>query len=379
MTIPEPERRDGPARHLVLAGGGHAHVEVLRLLAARADSGWRVTLVNPEASALYSGMMPGLVAGHYARKDCEIALAPLCQRAGARLVKDHVSSLDAPGRALTLASGESLRFDLLSLNTGSTPDLHSVEGADRHAVSVKPMSGFMTAWNQVLDAQKRMPRSLLDAVVVGAGAGGVEVALAIQHRLATMGGAVQVTVASDQFLSGYPDSVRSGVDRVFRSAGIRRLDGVRAMAVTDAAVTFSSGQSVSSGFTVWAIGASAPAWIAASGLATDARGFLAVDTFLRSKSHPRVFAAGDIASLENPVPKAGVFSVRQAPILASNLFATFADAPLQPYAPQPRFLSLISLGNRRAIASWGPFKAEGAIVWRLKDHIDRKFIRRYVL
>ena len=186
-----------------------------------------------------------------------------------------------------------------------------------------------------------------------------------------------MTLASDQFLEGYREPVRGAVRRALARAQVERLEGVRATQLKESSVCFSGGQEIESQFTVWAIGASAPAWVGQSGLAIDARGFPVVDACLRSKSDPTVFAAGDIASLETPVPKAGVYAVRQAPVLASNLLAAGQGAPLRAYDPQPRFLSLISLGARRAIASWGALRAEGAMIWRLKDHIDRKFIRRY--
>jgi selenide,water dikinase len=363
--------------HLVLGGGGHAHVEVLRRLAGQPHAGLRATLVNPEEASLYSGMMPGLIAGHYSRVDCEINLVRLCQSAGARLILGSVAAVDPEARALRLSTGSTLHWDLLSLNTGSEPDLASVTGAERFAIPVKPMSGFMKAWDRALDEGLLDSKRPFDAVVVGAGAGGVEVAMAIQHRLREAGGSPRVTLASEHFLEGYPEPVRGAVRRALARAQVESLEGVRATAVTESSVSFSGGQNIESRFTVWAIGASAPGWVGQSGLARDARGFLAVDACLRSRSDPTVFAAGDIASLETPVPKAGVYAVRLAPVLAFNLIAACQGAPLREYDPQPRFLSLISLGERRAIASWGPLRAEGAMVWRVKDHIDRKFMQRY--
>jgi selenide,water dikinase len=336
-----------------------------------------VTLVNPEAASLYSGMMPGLIAGHYSRADCEINLVRLCQSAGARLILGSVAALDPEARALRLSTGSTLHWDFLSLNTGSEPDLTSVAGAERFAIPVKPMSGFIGAWERSIEQARDGAKGPFHSVVVGAGAGGVEVAMAIQHRLREVGGSARVTLASERFLEGYPESVQVAVRRELDQAQVKSLEGVRATAVRESSVSFSGGQNIESRFTVWAIGASAPGWVGQSGLTRDARGFLAVDAFLRSKSNPTVFAAGDIASLETPVPKAGVYAVRQAPVLAANLLAASEGAPLRQYDPKPRFLSLISLGDRRAIASWGPLKAKGAVVWRLKDHIDRKFIRRY--
>lgn len=364
--------------NLVLAGGGHAHVEVLRLLAQPRDSALRVTLVSAEPHAPYSGMLPGLIAGHYSWADCHIDLAALCGRAGARLVIGRVVGVDPKDRMLLLDGADSLPWDLLSLNTGSTPSLYSVEGALRFAIPIKPMSGFLSALQRMIEARTLSPKTPLAVAVLGAGAGGVEVALALLHRLSGTGNAsVQVTLAGEQLLDGYRPPVVRSVRRALARARVDLIEGPRATAVTASRVFFSSGTEVPSHFTVWITGASAPEWIARSGLLTDARGFLSVDPFLRSRSDASVFAAGDVASLDPPVAKAGVYAVRQAPVLARNLLAAITGAPLTPYAPQPHFLSLISLGSRRAVASWGRINLEGPLVWRLKDHIDRKFMRRY--
>lgn len=365
-------------RSLVLAGGGHAHVEVLRRLAERRDSALRVTLVSSEPHAPYSGMLPGLIAGHYSWPECHIDLAALCGRAGARLVIGRVVGVDPKARVLLLDRADPLPWDLLSLNTGSTPSLSSVEGAFRFAIPIKPMNGFLSALQRMIEARERSPPAPMAVSVVGAGAGGVEVALALRHRLRGPGDAsVQVTLAGEQLLDGYRPPVVRSVRRALARSRVDLLEGPRATLVTDSSVSFSEGREIPSHFTVWTTGASAPEWIARSSLATDARGFLAVDPFLRSRSDPSVFAAGDVASLDPPVAKAGVYAVREAPVLARNLLAAFHGTPLTPYVPQSHFLSLISLGSRSAVASWGGINLEGPLIWRLKDHIDRKFMRRY--
>lgn len=367
------------SRSLVLAGGGHAHVEVLRQLAQRLDSALRVTLVNAEPHAPYSGMLPGLIAGHYSWPDCHINLVALCRRAGARLVIGRVVGVDSKARSLLLDGMDPVPWDLLSLNTGSVPSLSSVEGAIRFAIPIKPMSGFLSALQRIIETRERSPDRLMAVLVVGAGAAGVEVALALRHRLGGSGGpSLHVTLAGEQLLDGYPPPVVRSVRRALAKGRVDLMEGPRATRVTDSSVLFSDGKEVPAHFTVWTTGASAPKWIAASGLATDAGGFLAVDPFLRSWSDASVFAAGDVASLEPPVAKAGVYAVREAPVLARNLLAAFNGTPLAPYVPQSHFLSLISLGSRRAVASFGPVGFEGSLIWRLKDHIDRKFMRRYL-
>lgn len=108
-----------------------------------------------------------------------------------------------------------------------------------------------------------------------------------------------------------------------------------------------------------------------------------IDEQLRSVSHPQVFATGDCASWAGQaLPKAGVHAVRMGPVLASNLRAALrapaAAGDLRVHRPQPRFLALLATGDGRAIASRGPFGAEGAWAWRWKHRIDRRFLKQFI-
>ena len=366
-------------KHLVLAGGGHAHIEVLRRFGAQRGFGHRVTVINPDRYSPYSGMLPGLIAGHYAWEQCHIDLGGLCARAGAELVQAQVTSVNPETRTITLDNGRTLNWDLLSLNTGSTPDLAAVPGAREHVVPIKPMSGFLSAWGALLrstqDGRSRPAR----ITVVGGGAGGVEVVLAIHHRLLAIGqGRSAISLVTSDLLPMHPRRVRHVVTRALEAARIDLLESRRVVEVKPGSLHFASGPALETTFTVWITGAAAPSWLDCGRLATDASGFLMVDGSLRSVSHPWVLGAGDAASLASqPVPKAGVYAVRQGPVLAENLMRLLRDEPPIDYKPQQRFLSLLSLGERRAVASWSNWAVEGAWVWELKDRIDRAFMRRY--
>ena len=366
-------------KHLVLAGGGHAHIEVLRRFGAQRGFGHRLTVINPDRYSPYSGMLPGLIAGHYAWEQCHIDLVGLCARAGAELVQAQVTSVDPETRTIALDNGCTLNWDLLSLNTGSTPDLAAVPGAREHVVPIKPMSGFLRAWEALLRSMHEGGSRPARITVVGGGAGGVEVVLAIHHRLRAMGqGRSALSLVTNDLLPTHPRRVRHVVAHALDAARIDLIEGRRAVEVKHGMLHFASGPALETTFTVWITGAAAPSWLVRSRLATDAHGFLTVDGSLRSVSHPWVLAAGDVASLASrPVPKAGVYAVRQGPVLAENLMQLLRDEPPIEYKPQPRFLSLLSLGERRAVASWGNWAVAGAWVWKLKDHIDRAFMRRY--
>jgi selenide,water dikinase len=324
-------------------------------------------------------MLPGLIAGHYTREQCHIDLGGLCARAGAKLVLAQVTSIDPDTRTVVFDNGRTLNWDLLSLNTGSTPDLAAVPGAHEYVVPIKPMSGFLRAWDSLLQSMQEGPSGPACFTVVGGGAGGVEVVLAMHHRLRMKGlGRTAISLVTNELLPTHPRRVRHVVAHALEVARIDLLEGRRAVEVTPGTLHFASGPDLETTFTVWITGAAAPSWLARSRLALDARGFLTVDGSLRSVSHPWVLGAGDVASFTSrPVPKAGVYAVRQGPVLAENLMRLLRDEPPIEYKPQRRFLSLLSLGERRAVASWGNWAVAGAWVWKLKDRIDRAFMRRY--
>ncbi|MFO1324735.1 MAG: FAD-dependent oxidoreductase [Burkholderiales bacterium] len=368
-------------RRILLVGGGHSHVEVLRRFALAPDAEISLTLVSPDPFATYSGMLPGLVAGHYTPQDANIALEPLALWSGARFVVDRVVALDLYTRIATLASGARHAFDLISLDVGSVPDA-SIPGAAAHALPVKPVPSFLAAWQQMQDdAAQGAARAI---AVVGGGAGGVEVLLAMQHRLASSLGpnAPRFALITDApcILPHHPPVVRARLGRILVERGVVMHLSSGATAVEPGTVIVTYGRRIAVDRIVWATAAAALPWIAESGLACDELGFVRVDDNLRSTSHAFVFAAGDCAAqVAHPRPKSGVFAVRQGPPLAANLRRAAHDAPLVRYVPQRHALALISTGGRHAIASRGPFVAEGDWVWRWKDRIDRKFMAKYAV
>lgn len=366
-------------RDLVLVGGGHSHALVLRMLAMKPVAGLRITLVSPASHTPYSGMLPGLIAGHYTFEQAHIDLARLCQWAGVRFITATVTAIDPDNQTLTLAGRPPISYDLVSLDIGSQPELDSVPGARAHAVPVKPVASLWQRWQalygriQALDAGEQHRVS-----IVGGGAGSVEVALAMSHRLAGQSVIIDLWCGSTEILQGYNVTARRSVLAALQRHGIAVHLGARVAEVEDASLLLADGTRATYDELFWCTGAAAAPWIAASGLPTDDRGFLAVQDTLQSTAYDNVFGAGDIATqLNHPRPKAGVFAVRQGPVLAHNLRALVLDKPLKQHRPQQRFLSLVSLGDRMAAADKGSLSVAGAWVWRWKDRIDRAFMARF--
>lgn len=363
-------------KHLVMLGAGHAHVHMLSTLATQPLARVQITLVAPFPRQLYSGMVPGFVAGHYALEDCVINLAPLLANSEVQWLQCSAVGLDADKRTLTLDDGSTLAFDLLSVNTGAVQDRQKIEqmmpGARQHALFVRPIEAFGALWPQVVELADNKPQRV---AVIGGGAAGIELACAVAHRL--QGSSVTLVAGDAPVGANYPDNVRA---RIVRALKMRRITVLpdRATGISATSVALGNGGQLACDVPVMAIGAHAPGWLQGSALALDEQGFIAVDQFQRSVSHPEVFAAGDVASrIDRPVTRSGVYAVRAGVPLAGNLRAVLAGAEPRPYIPQTRTLNLLACGEKYAIASWGGWSAEGKWVWWLKDRIDRGFIKKY--
>jgi selenide,water dikinase len=367
---------------LVLVGGGHAHVAVLRRLAMRPWPGVRTTLVSREIHTPYSGMLPGHVAGHYDFDAVHIDLGPLAAAAGARLVHGSLEGLDPSAGRVRLGGRPELRFDVLSLDTGSTPSVAAVPGAAGRVIPVKPISRFLPQLAALLERVDRAERPL-DVTVVGAGPAGTELVLALAERLEREGlrarARLQLAGAGPAPLPDLPPKYGERFRRELERREVTVHERFRVAAVHDDRLLAEDGRRLAADAVLWVTQAAAPAWAAASGLEVDERGFVAVGETLQSVSHPDVFAAGDLAALTHaPRPKSGVFAVRAGPVLARNLEHWIRGRPLDRWRPQRRALYLVSTGDRRAVAVRpGLPMVSGGWVWRWKDHIDRRFMDRF--
>lgn len=382
MLTPSPTPSP-PTRDLVLIGGGHAHVAVVVAFGMRAEVGVRVTLVSREAEAAYSGMVPGLLAGHYSHDEAHVDLRRLCGRAGVRFVEAAATGIDLAGRVVQLGGGRpGLRFDVLSLDTGSTPTVAGIVGAREHGLAVKPVAGFLEGWAAAEERMRAAPAGApFRVLVIGGGAGGVELALSLQQRCRDRGLAgaeVEIVTDGEQLLPRHAPAARRAMAAAVAARGLRVQRGCSIVRLEAGLAHGHDGRTLPFDLAILATPAAAPAWLAETGLALDAAGFVRVDKCLRSLSHPFVFAAGDVAAFQGrALPKSGVYAVRQGPVLAKGLRAALRGQAAPVYRPQLRTLALISTGDRYAVAAWGPFALEGRWLWRLKDRIDRRWMRMY--
>ena len=363
-------------RQLVLLGAGHAHVQVLAYLAAHPIVGARITLVAPHPRQLYSGMLPGCVAGHYRLEECVIPLEPLVRRAGIRWLHRSVKALNTVDAKVHLDDGSAVDYEWLSVNTGPVQNRSLMElalpGAREHGLFVRPLETFAALWPKVLALGQQRP---LRIAVIGGGAAGIELVMAVRHRMPQA--ALTLLAGPQPLSSGYPAVVQQRVARALRQRNITVLQD-SALSLNGREVQLGCGAALACDVPLIATGAQAPPWLAGSGLALDPQGFMSVNAHQQSTSHAQVFAAGDVSSRADcSLARSGVYAVRAGPVLCQNLRAAVEGLPLQKHQPTERSLNLISCGGRDAIASWGEYSAQGRWVWWLKNRIDRRFIARY--
>ncbi|MFK7965862.1 MAG: selenide, water dikinase SelD [Burkholderiaceae bacterium] len=381
QTSEQPVLRD-----IVLIGGGHSHVGVIKRFGMKPVPGVRLTVICRDTHTPYSGMLPGYIAGHYDYDDVHIDLRKLAEFAGARFFSNSVVALDRNRKKVICDGRPAVAYDLCSINIGSTPQVSRVDGASDHAVPVKPINQFNDRWLALLE-RVRASTGPMKIAVVGAGAGGVELTLAMHHRLTrereALGFAPQdlsfeLFADSPQILPTHNADVRSSYERILRERGVQLHLNDAVTHVASGALTTASGGQFSADEVMWVTQAGGAAWLADTGLELDAGGFIKVRDTLQTVTDPDVYAAGDIASMVNfPLEKAGVFAVRQGRPLADNLRRAVTGRLQEPYRPQTSWLALISTGNQYAVASRGRLSFQGEWVWRWKDWIDRRFMKKF--
>ena len=383
MQMQTPNVRD-----LLLLGGGHSHVQVLKHFAMHPVPGVRLTLISDDYVSPYSGMVPGYIAGHYSLDEVQIALGPLCRRAGARFICANVTGLDRDSRRVLMAGRPALRYDVLSINSGAQPDLQGMPG-----IAVKPISRFLSQWPELLATMRSQlasdssssGRRMRGVMLVGAGAGGIELAFACRASLPAQ---VPIKLVGPTLLPGSNRIAKKLVRRAMCEKNIVYITQRVTKARTTAegfSVTLANETIEETGQLLWVTDVCAPNWLAESGLDCDDKGFVSVNESMQSINDSHIFVAGDAAHLQGQErAKAGVFAVRVAPILAKNLARAVQGLPLQGprsrFRPQSSFLTLIGLGapdRPDAIAIRGSWASRSKIFWRLKERIDRRFVRRF--
>ncbi|ANU11018.1 pyridine nucleotide-disulfide oxidoreductase family protein [Planococcus antarcticus DSM 14505] len=355
---------------LVLVGGGHAHLHCLEQLNTDSPKDWRVLLISSSPYQYYSGMFSGYTEGVYSLEDIRIDLKKLCEKIGATFTEDAVMAIDLEAKELTGSDGVVYPYDVVSFDIGSRTDIP--ETVEEHAASIKP--------NYRFPDQLVRTRDSAHPVIVGGGASGVELAFSIlswrkQHDLP-----VNITLfSSTSLLIGQGAVASKKIEAIAIKKALAFFPHTSIQAIDGQSVTTSASQTFPQSDVLWLTGPKSVALFSLAGLPTDAGGFLLVNEALQSVQHPEIFGAGDCITIDRypTLAKNGVYAVRQGPILWKNLKNSLSKDKLLPFDPQKKFVSILSTGGGEAFLSYGEQHFHGRIPWKIKQHIDRKFMKRY--
>ncbi|MEM6711356.1 MAG: FAD-dependent oxidoreductase [Pseudomonadota bacterium] len=363
-------------KSLVFVGAGHTHALVLktyrddaRQSGGKLTEGIDITVIDPKSRAVYSGMLPGFIAGHYTREALDIDVLKLTEPLGATFHQAAATGIDLAAKRVHLSDGQEIAYDVASIDVGITSNMPSLPGFAEHGVPAKPLASFATLWADFLETQD-VPK----IGVIGGGIAGAELAMAMAFALEKQGKTGTITVLDrGTMLKNIPSSAAGKVRKSMIAYGIRMVEKASIERLTESGVTLKGGDTIEANLVVGAAGATPHAWFDGTGLSLTG-GYIEVNTNLQS-SDPSVFAAGDCAHFSaGPLPKAGVYAVRQAPFLADNLLAAIQGRSLQSYAPQSDYLKLIALGDKIAVAEKFGVSLTSKLAWKLKNDIDAKFM-----
>ncbi|MGI9079054.1 MAG: FAD-dependent oxidoreductase [Gemmatimonadaceae bacterium] len=362
-------------KRLLLVGGGHAHLEVLRSAIRRPLRGSELVLVSPYASQHYSSMVAGYLQGTYGEPEFAFDLVALCRRAGARFVEARAERI-CSAECCVEAGGERIPFDVASIDIGSDAVGRDTPGVAEHAYSVRPITRALELKRAVMTLSAHP-----SVCIVGGGAGGVEIALALHRMISRVHLEPDVTVLERDatILAEYDDRSRARAVHILRNRGMHIRTSALVAGVSRNEILVGSGETLRSDLTVWLTGSAAPGLLARSDLPRNGEGFLLVDGTLRAVDGSPVWGAGDCVTLRDfpGTPKTGVYAVREAPVLAYNLRAALEGEQPRLYTPQRHSLALLNTADGRALLRWRFLTSHSRGAWWLKDYIDRAFMRKY--
>ncbi len=376
------------SKHIILVGGGHTHVLTVNALKKNLPPHVTVTLIEPQTEVPYTGMLPGLIAGHYTSHDISINMRDLCGTdTKITHIQDRVVAVRPHENSIVLASGQSLRYDAASFDIGIHTEASSIKGFTDHATPVKPLGEFARTWQQyVARSNESVGTKNHYIAIIGGGLAGVETALAMAHRIHTPPLASHdphtdsshiTLIDQGRILSTLGQRARKFLLEELQRYNIHIYENVAVSQITRTHVHLETNKKIPAHFVLGATGAQPYTWLRETNIPLE-EGFISVNEHLQSTGFENIFATGDCTSfIAKPLPKAGVYAVRQAPTLTHNLLCTLQQKPLKIFTPQKHYLKLISLGEKRACADkWG-LCVHGKPLWFLKDFIDRQFVSQF--
>jgi len=374
-------KREGKMRkHLVLVGGGHAHMMTLENISKFVEKGFKVTVIGPSFYHYYSGMGPGMLGGTYTPSDIRFATRDVVQKQGGIFVKDKVERIDPDKKEIYTKTGHTFTYDVLSFNAGSYVPMQAASGGPEdqgNIYSVKPIEKLMEAADKlkVLFEQKKLIVS-----IVGGGPSSAEVAGNV-WQLAKKGTRQMPEIhifAGKKFMAKFPENIRSRVLSSLKKRGIKINEGGYVKEIKPDEICLESGETFATDFIFMALGVRPSTIFEASGLPVGPDKGLLVNKYLQSVAYPDIFGGGDcIYFKDQPLDKVGVYAVRENPILLHNLLASLEGEDLEMFDPGPEYLLIFNIGGGLGVFKKKGLVFGGKMAFMIKDYIDRKFMKKF--
>ncbi|OEH92221.1 NAD(P)/FAD-dependent oxidoreductase [Bacillus solimangrovi] len=364
-------------KRLILAGCGHAHVYLLKQFANSNVDDVEILVFSPSRYQYYSGMFSGYAEAIYKLEDIRIDIEQMATSAGATLINEAVDKIDAHNKSITTANGLNYHFDILSINTGSIINDHHIANIEQYAHFIKPNNHYQQSVQALQTATQ--------PVVVGGGASGIELSISLasyrnQHKLDQT--PVSLIYPEEHVLKQFHnESLSKRVETELSRIGVQLIPNTRIHSVKENMLQSTNNEHITYSELLWLAGIRAPSLFNKSNLPTNTDGFLLVNKQLCVPEYPYIFGAGDSVTMkEHPnLPKAGVYAIRQAPLLWKNVIKALRDdsSQLEVFNPQKNYLAILSLSNHYGVAIYGKHYMFGKFAWKWKNYIDTKFMNQY--
>ncbi len=361
-------------KQLVLIGGGHANVQILKKLCMNRIKGLHTILISEHFEATYSGMTPGYIHRDFSREEISIDLQRLCFNAGTTFIKDKVIKLETNNKKIVLQNFPSINYDILSINTGS---ISNTKGIKIEKLSkcffAKPISSLVNNLGQI---DKIISNKKNRISIIGGGVASYELAFSLLRRYENN---LEITIFGKNILKekNLNEKTKKNLKKISSDLGIKEYSG-EVISITETHLVLSSGDKFDSDLNLLSSGANIEIWLSESNLDKDKNGFIVVDNNLLSKSDKNIFVTGDACTVEdNFRPKSGVMAVRQGQVLKENVFSKLTGKPLIKFKAQKNWLYLIGTHKNKALLNYFFLSFHGLWCWKLKEWIDRGFINKF--
>ncbi|MFW5499867.1 MULTISPECIES: NAD(P)/FAD-dependent oxidoreductase [unclassified Maridesulfovibrio] len=362
---------------LVIAGAGHAHMQLMGAIPELIADGHRVTVIGPDERHYYSGMGPGMLGGIYRPVEISLPVKSIVESLGGSFVLGKVARIDPYKRMVILEAGQEFPYDVLSCNLGSFVPSHLADKVNTDVYTVKPIQNLLQARIRIREIVSERPVRI---GICGGGPAALEIAgnaWSAAREQGRFGVKIKIFTGSE-FLHNLPDRVRNLAVKSLNKRRIQIVQGSYVEHVTTGNVILQNGQHYEQDIIFLALGVKPSKVFAASDLSTGKDGGLKVNRYLQSVSHPEIFGGGDCIWFEpNPLDKVGVYAVRQNPVLVHNVRAQLEGSSLKSFDPGGSYLLIFNIGGGKGILHKNGLSFGGPLAFRIKDYIDRKFVKQF--